>query len=184
MKVISLLNLYLIFVKIGAILLGGGYVIMPIIMNEFTEKRTLIDKDEVVNYFTLAQSLPGIIAANMSMFIGFKLNGLKGALVAMLGIITAPFFTIIMLGSIINAFITNQYLQAALWGVGIAVIALILLTIREIFQYSKKDLFFYMILVLAILLLLIFDFSPIKTILMLLPLGIIIKMFDLPKEVR
>ena len=67
---ISLLKLYLIFLKIGAILLGGGYVILPILMNEFVEKRNLVSKDELVDYFALSQSLPGIIAANISMFVG------------------------------------------------------------------------------------------------------------------
>ena len=75
MKKLSLINLYFIFVRIGAILIGGGYVILPIVKNEFVDRRELIEKDDLVNFFTLSQSLPGIIAANISMFIGYKLRG-------------------------------------------------------------------------------------------------------------
>ena len=69
-----LLKLFLIFVKIGAILLGGGYVILPILQNEFTDKHKIISQNDLVEYFALAQSLPGIVAANISMFIGYRHN--------------------------------------------------------------------------------------------------------------
>jgi len=161
----SLLNLYLIFVKIGAILLGGGYVILPLITNEFATKRSLIKKEEIVDYFALAQSLPGIIAANISMFIGYKLRGKRGALLAMLGVITVPFFCIVALASLLSILTENQYVQSVFWGVGIAVIALILLTMRELWQNTKKDLSFYIVFFLALASLVIFEFSPIKTIL-------------------
>ena len=73
-KQISIFKLFLLFTKVGAILLGGGYVILPILMNEFVEKRNLIKHDDLIDYFALSQSLPGIIAANISMFIGYKLR--------------------------------------------------------------------------------------------------------------
>jgi chromate transport protein ChrA len=98
---ITLLNLYLIFVKIGAILLGGGYVILPIVTSEFAEKRDLVTAEEIVDFFAISQSLPGIIAANISMFIGYKLRGKLGALLAMFGVITVPFLCIISLASLL-----------------------------------------------------------------------------------
>ena len=64
-KHISLFKLFLLFTKVGAILLGGGYIILPILMNEFVEKRNLIKHDDLIDYFALSQSLPGIIAANV-----------------------------------------------------------------------------------------------------------------------
>ena len=175
MKQMSLINLFLIFAKIGAILLGGGYVILPIIKNEFTEKRNLISEEEVLDYFALAQSLPGIIAANISMFIGYKLRGKFGALIAMLGIISIPFLCIICLATILNTLINNQIVQSIFWGVGISVIALILLTIREIWQNSKRDLFFYFIFISALFLLLIINLSPIQVIVIVTIIGIVYK---------
>ena len=118
---------------------------MPILTNELVEKRKLIEQDDLINYFALAQSLPGIIAANISMFVGYKLCGKRGAIIAMLGIIFVPFLTIILLASILSSISSNLYVQNALWGVGVAVIALILLTIREMWQKSNRNSFFYII---------------------------------------
>ena len=171
----SLFRLFLIFVKIGAILLGGGYVILPIMQNEFVDKRHLVEQDELIDYFALSQSLPGIIAANMTMFIGYKLKGILGALSAMIGVIFVPFWSIVILASILVKIINNTYVHGALWGVGVAVAALILLTTREIWQKSKRDLFFYAIFVLSFIALMFFKLSPITTIVIFSLLGILIK---------
>lgn len=180
----SLLKLYFIFVKIGAILLGGGYVILPILMNEFVEKRKLLEQDELIDYFALSQSLPGIIAANISMFIGYKLHRKLGAVIAMLGIISVPFLCIIFLASFLEVLTNNLYIQGAFKGISISVIALILLTIREMWQKSEKQPFFYIIFTLALIALTIFQLSPIKTILLFTLIGLIYKTLTTPKEER
>ena len=182
LKTISLIRLFFIYVKIGTILLGGGFVILPIITSEFCEKRKLIDNDEIVDYFALSQSLPGIIAANMSVFIGYKLRGVLGAVVAMAGIVFVPFWTIILLAFCINSFVNNDLVQSIFWGVGIGVIALITLTVKEIFQKSKKDLFFYLIFLLTICSLLFLKLSPVQVIVIYTILGIIFKHFFCSKE--
>lgn len=171
----SLLKLFLIYVKIGAVLLGGGYVILPIMEHEFVDKRKLVSHEDIVNYFALSQSLPGIVAANMSMFIGYKLKGKFGAIAGMLGIITVPFVLIIFLASVITMIAENIYVQGAFWGVGVAVVALITLTIREMWQKSNKDILFYMIFLLSCLALIVFKFSPIQTILVFSIIGVICK---------
>ena len=184
MNKISLLKLYLIFVKIGAILLGGGYVILPILTSEFAEKRNLVSGDEIVDYFAISQSLPGIIAANISMFIGYKLKGITGSIVAMLGVITVPFLCIVLLASVLGTLTENSYVQSIFWGVGVAVIALIILTVREMWQKSIKNVFFYTIFLLALIALLYIEFSPIKTILVFTPLGVLYKFFLARKEAK
>ena len=180
----SLFRLFLIFVKIGAILLGGGYVILPIMQSEFAEKRELVSKDELVNYFALAQSLPGIVAANMTMFIGYKLKGKTGALAAMFGVIFVPFWCIVLLASVLNIFVNNTYVTGALWGVGVAVLALILLTVREMWQRSERNLFFYFIFLVSFTALMIFKLTPVQTILIFSVLGVLIKFLQKKKEVN
>lgn len=177
----SLFKLFIIFVKIGAILLGGGYVILPIMTSEFVDKRKLVSHEDIIDYFALAQSLPGIIAANISMFIGYKLRGKWGAIAAMLGVTFVPFWCIVLLASVLASLINNSYIQGALWGVGVSVIALIMLTVREMWQKSNKNKFFYTIFILTLATLLIFKLSPIQTILLFTTLGVIFKRF---KEVR
>lgn len=178
----SLFKLFLIYVKIGAILLGGGYVILPIMTSEFVDKRNLVSHDDLIDYFALAQSLPGIIAANMSMFIGYKLRGKWGALVAMIGVTFIPFWAIVLLASVLGALTQNSYVLGALWGVGISVIALIMLTVREMWNKSTKNIFFYTIFILTLISLLIFKLSPIQSILLFTLIGVGFKRLNLKKE--
>ena len=181
---VSLFKLFFIFTKIGAILLGGGYVILPIITHEFCEKRKLVEESEIIDYFALSQSLPGIIAANISMFIGYKLRGKLGAIVAMFGIIFAPLCLIVVLANILSCLTNNSYIQSVLWGVSVAVVALIMLTIREMWNKTVKNAYFYIIFIFSLLTLLIFNLSPIKTILLFTILGVVFKRLTTPKEKR
>lgn len=184
MNRISLFKLFLIFVKVGAILLGGGYVILPILMSEFVEKRNLVEQEDLIDYFALSQSLPGIIAANISMFVGYKLRGKIGAVIAMLGVIFVPFWCIVLLASVLSSITQNTYVQGALWGVGVAVIALIMLTVREMWQKSTRNMYFYTIFIFALLSLIFLNLSPIKTILIFTLLGVFYKRLVTPKEAR
>ena len=177
----SLFKLFLIYVKIGAILLGGGYVILPIMTSEFVEKRNLVSHEDLVDYFALAQSLPGIIAANMSMFIGYKLKGKWGAIVAMAGVTFVPFWSIVLLASILGALTQNSYVLGALWGVGISVIALIMLTVREMWNKSNKNVYFYTIFLLTLFSLLVFKLSAIQSIVLFTLLGVLYKRLTLKK---
>lgn len=175
MKNISVLKLYFIFLKIGAILLGGGYVILPILKSELCDKRGMVSETELVDYFALSQSLPGIVAANISMFLGYNLCGKRGAAAAMLGIITVPFICIIILAAIFESLVGNSFVNGIFWGVGVAVIALILLTIREIWQKCNRNLFFYIIFLTALVALLVFKHSPIDVIIAVSIFGVLIK---------
>lgn len=173
----SLFKLFLIFVKIGAILLGGGYVILPIMTSEFVDKRKLVSHDDIIDYFALSQSLPGIIAANISMFVGYKLRGKCGAIIAMIGVTFVPFWSIVLLASVLGSFVNNNYVQGALWGVSVAIIALIMLTVREMWQKSNRNAFFYVIFGATLLTLLIFKLSPIQTIILFSVFGVAYKKF-------
>jgi len=174
-KKISLISLFLLFVRTGAILLGGGYVILPILQRDFVQKGKLLTNDEMLDYFAIAQTMPGIVAANISMLTGYKIKGIAGALAGMFGIILVPFWIIVLLASVLGLLVTNNYVQGIFWGVGIAVIALIIITSYEIWENTKRDLFFYFIFLVALISLLIFDFSPVKTIITFSIVGVIYK---------
>lgn len=175
MKKVSLIKLFFIFVKIGAILLGGGYVILPILTSELCEKQGLIEESDLVDYFALSQSIPGIIATNISMFAGYKLRGVFGAITAMFGLISTPILSIIILASFIEHIAKNIYLTGAFRGVGVAVTALIFLTVREMWQKSNRDSFFYFILAVSLIALLQFEASPVLVIVFCSILGVVIK---------
>ena len=150
---------------------------MPVLIREFAEKLELASKEELLDYFTIAQSMPGIIAANISMFIGYKFRGTAGCITAILGIMFAPFWAIIFLASLLCSFAQNSLVQGGMHGVGIAVIALITLTIRESWQNSNRNGFFYVIFTLALLTLQVFKVSPVQVILIFTTAGILYKKF-------
>jgi len=136
---IKLRELFFICFKIGALLLGGGYVIVPLLRAEFVEKRNCLTNEELINFYALAQCIPGIIAPNTVIFIGYKLCGKIGAIVCALGLALAPFVTILLIASFVGVVLDLPIIKSAFWGVNIAIIVLLLLTVKEIWQTSIVD---------------------------------------------
>ena len=121
----ELLTMFGSFFKIGLFTFGGGYAMVPIIQREVIERRGWIDREEFIELLTLAQSAPGPIALNTSVFVGYKMRGYAGALAALLGVVV-PAFTVILIVAIYFAqFRENIYVNAAFKGMRPAVVALI-----------------------------------------------------------
>ncbi len=91
----TLYQIFKTFFKVGTLLLGGGYVILPLLQSELVDKKNWINDDELCEYYALSQTVPGIIAANISIFAGYKLRGTAGAIAALMGIVTPAFVAII-----------------------------------------------------------------------------------------
>ena len=123
----TLRTLFSVFAKIGAFTFGGGWAMISIIEREVVDKRHWLEKAEFLDLLAVAQSLPGILAVNISVVVGDKLRGLKGALCAAAGTIT-PCFLIILL---IAMFLTPEtitgspVLTAIFKGIRPVVVALI-----------------------------------------------------------
>lgn len=115
------------FFKIGAFTIGGGYAMLPLIEHEFVERKKWVSRDEIVDIFAIAQSLPGVIAINTSIFIGYRIGGVPGALIASAGMILPSFLVILVIAAAIVGFQDNPYVQRAFAGVRAGVTALILL---------------------------------------------------------
>ena len=134
-------NIYKTFFKVGTLLLGGGYVILPLLQSELVDKKGWTTQDELCEYYALGQSVPGIIAANMSIFVGYKLLGQKGALAAASGIVTPAFISIVLIAKILQELIQLKFIQSIFWGVGIGVVILVLLAVKEMWNKSVIDKF-------------------------------------------
>ena len=114
------------FFKIGAFTLGGGYAMIPIIESEIVEKRKWINKNEFLDLIAIAQSCPGVFAVNISVFIGYKLRRLKGALCMAAGASLPSFLIILLIAIFFQTFKDNVYVEKIFMGIRPCVVALIL----------------------------------------------------------
>ena len=136
---IKLSELFLVCVKVGALLLGGGYVIVPLLVSEFSEKRNWLTREEVIDFYAMGQCIPGIIAPNTIMLAGYKLRGKTGAFCALLGLTLAPFVAILALASFVGILLKSVIMNDIFWGVNVAIIILIILTVKEVWAVSVID---------------------------------------------
>ncbi|MDR2181743.1 MAG: chromate transporter [Treponema sp.] len=115
------------FLKIGAFTIGGGLAMLPLIEREFVEVRGWVTQEEIVDIFAIAQSLPGVIAINTSLCIGYKVGGIAGAFAAALGMIVPSFVCILAIAVFFINMQNNTWVQKAFGGVRAGVTAMILL---------------------------------------------------------
>ncbi|MDR1408780.1 MAG: chromate transporter [Oscillospiraceae bacterium] len=105
--------------RLSAFTFGGGYVIVPLMERQFSEKYGWLSKEEIHNQIAIAQSAPGILAVNAALMAGFQLRGLAGALCCLAGTVLPPFATILGVYFAYAQFAANEWVRAALTGMGI-----------------------------------------------------------------
>lgn len=169
-------DLYWEFLLLGIQLLCGGYVIVPLMQKNLIERKNWITQEELTDFYALSQTIPGILAANISTFVGYKLRGKTGAFLALTGIITAPIISILLIASVVDFLLKISYIQSIFWGVGIAVIILIFLSIKEMWKNSVFDIATWIIFLTTCFLSLFFKISPVWLIIGSVILGIIVKL--------
>ena len=173
----SLKNIFLVFFKVGAMLLGGGYVILPLLTAEIVEKKNWITKEELIDYYTISQCLPGIIAVNTAVFTGYKLRGKLGAITSVVAMCLPPFIAIVCLASILAQLTTNPTVINIFWGVGIGILIMLLLTVKEIWDKSIVDKFTMFLFLLIFCATIFFNISPVVAILSASLIGIGYKLY-------
>ena len=134
-KLKQFFELYFAFVKIGAFTFGGGLAMMPIMQRELIEKRGWVTEEELIDYFAIGQSTPGIIAVNVSTFVGYKRLGWLGGIIGTLGVVTPSWVIIMLLAGAISSVDKYPLAQKALRGINVAVAALLT---SVIVKFSKK----------------------------------------------
>lgn len=159
------MNIYLeafgIFFKIGAFTIGGGYAMVPLIENEIVTKRNWISKDDFIDLLAIAQSAPGILAVNISIFIGYKLRGIRGSLVTALGTVLPSFVIILAIAMFFHNFKDNAIVERIFKGIRPAVVALIAAPTFSMAKSAKVNRYTLWIPVVSALLIWLLGFSPI-----------------------
>ena len=128
---LSLLKLFWTFFKIGLFTFGGGYAMIPMIIEE-TTKFDFIEESEIIDFIAISESTPGPFAVNISTFIGYEQNGIIGSIVATLGVILPSFIIILLLVNIIEKVKNNHFFKSVIKTVMPLIIGLILSTILDI----------------------------------------------------
>ena len=129
------LNSFLTFFKIGLFTFGGGYAMIPLIEAEIVNRKNWISKEDFLDLLAVAQSCPGVFAINISVFIGYRLRGVKGGLLCALGTALPSFIIILLIAMFFHQFKDNPYVAAMFRGIRPAVVALIAI---PTFNMAKK----------------------------------------------
>lgn len=160
----SLKEMFLIFLRIGALTLGGGYVMIPIMEDEIVHKRKWIDEKEFIDILAVAQSFPGAIAINTSIYVGYKLRKHRGAVVACLGLVLPPLFIISGAAALILKYGENTVTQRLFMGIRPAVAGLIAAAVIRLSGSLERNKFNGLMAVASFIIVAILGFHPIAVI--------------------
>lgn len=173
-KIKNLFNLYFSFAKIGTFTIGGGLAMMPMMQSELIEKRKWITDEELIDYYAVGQSTPGIVAVNVATFVGYKQMGIIGGIFATLGMVTPSLVIIMILASLINSINDFPIIQKALKGINVAVSALLTSTIINFMKKTIKKFTNAIFMMISFLLVFVFKLPSFWIILFALLIGVVL----------
>ena len=171
----ELFDLFLTFAKVGVLTFGGGYAMLPILQREVCEKKGWSTQEEMMDYYAIGQCTPGVIAVNTATFIGQKLRGTLGGIIATLGVV----FPSVVIISIIAAFITNfadlPVVANAFAGIRVCVCVLIFNSVLKLWKSAVKDTAGLIIFLVILAASMLTDLSPVWFVLAAGAAGVVIK---------
>ena len=176
------IDLFWTFLKIGAVSFGGGYAMVPVLERELIKGKGWVTMEEVMDYYTIAQVTPGIVAINVSTFIGNKRKGFLGGIISTIGFIIPGITLITIISFFISRFAENKIVHHAFAGIRVAVGALILNTVFRIFKGFYKELKSTALFIIAFAVSAFFKQSPVYTVLGAGILGWLLYSPKKPKE--
>lgn len=157
----KLLKLLFIFLKIGTFTIGGGYAMIPLIEKEVVYNEKWISKEDFIDMLALAQSSPGPIAVNVSVFVGYKVSGVLGSIFAVIGAIFTAFITLLVVAMYFIGIKDNKIVEEVFKGIRPAVVALIAAPVIRMGQSAKIDKKTILIPIVAVVLVIVLKISPI-----------------------
>ena len=131
-------DLFLTFARIGGLTFGGGYAMLPILEKEVVENRGWCKEEELTDYYAIGQCTPGVIAVNTATFVGSKLAGIPGGIVATLGVVFPSMVIITVIAAFLRNFADNPYVIHAFAGLRVVVTVLVLNTVIKLLKSNVK----------------------------------------------
>ena len=169
-----LLQLLLSFAKVGVMTFGGGYAMIPILEREIIEHRGWATEEELMDYYAVGQCTPGVIAVNTATFIGYKVAGTIGGVVATLGVVFPSLVIITVIAGILTSFADIPAVKSAFAGIRVCVCVLIFNAVLKLWKKAVVDKVTMVLFLAVCLLSIFFDISPILFVVLCAAAGIVL----------
>ena len=170
-----LIDLYLTFTKIGSMMFGGGYAMLPILQREVVENKKWATTEQLTDYYAVGQCTPGVIAVNTATFTGRKIGGNLGGVVATAGVVFPSVVIITIIAALIHGFADLQPVKDALAGIRICVCVLIFNAVLKMWKKAVIDKVTLVLYIAILLTSVFFDISPILMVVVAAVCGLIVK---------
>jgi len=164
-------DLFFSCLKVGLFTFGGGAAMLPLLQAEFVERKKWVEEKDLLDYYSIGQCTPGIIAINTATFIGYNKGGILGAIFATLGMVTPSLIIILLIASILQRFMDNQYVLHAFAGIRIVVVALIADAVMRLWKKGVNGVFAILMFSVALILLVVGGFSPVMIVMVAVVCG-------------
>ena len=181
-KLVQLRELYMAFFRIGGFTIGGGYVMLPMMQKEVVDRKHWVTDEDMVTYYALASSVPGVIAINTATMVGYRMRGIVGAVAATAGMVTPSLCIIMFIAAFLTRFQEHVVVQSAFNGIRVAVFAVMVMAVIRIGKKVIKDWKGWLFAVIAFLLVAVIGLSPIFVIIGAIALGIVLAMIQLKNQ--
>lgn len=168
-------DLFWIFFKMSAVTFGGGYAMLPILQREIAEKKGFMTQEQIVDYYAVSQGLPGIIAVNVSIFIGKDRKGVLGGIACALGVVAPCLIIIAAIAAALENFQELLVVRHAFSGITLCVAALILDAVIGLWKKAIDTTFSIILFLIVFISMAFLNLSPLILILTSALLGILYK---------
>lgn len=171
------LKLFATFAQIGVMTFGGGYAMLPLLQRCVVEKEHWATEEELMDYYAIGQCTPGVIAVNTATFVGKKIGGVLGGIVATLGVVFPSFVIILLIAMFLQNFADIPAVQHAFAGIRVCVFVLVLNAVVKLAKKSVVNLPTAVIFAAVFLLSVFFDLSPVIYVVAAAAAGILLSLF-------
>lgn len=169
-----LLDLYLTFARIGLFTFGGGYAMLPILEREVVDKKKWVSRDDILDYYAIGQSTPGIIAVNTATFCGYSQAGNIGGIIASLGFITPSIIIILIIANFLERFADIVWIQHAFAGIRVGVSALVFYSVLKMIKSNANTPLKFVIFLLTFAAIAFLSVSPVIIVIIVGVFGILL----------
>lgn len=173
-RLILLWQIFVTFLRIGPVTFGGGYAMIPLIEREVVEKRGWVRTKDIADILAVAQSVPGAVAINSATFVGYRLAGVLGAIIATIGVLLPTFAIVVLLCLFFLQVKGHPQVEAAFVSIRVTIVAIISYAAWKIGKSAAVDKTTIALIVIGVVLLLFVSIHPVVLIISSAVAGIFI----------